>query len=318
LTARLAGTRAVLLTAAAVAVLLSGACGREDIELSHFTADASGEGAANEGGGFGEGGFSPCDRDGGGRPCHGIGEACSLAGECCSGRCETGSCMPKGACAVPGAACTTRADCCSGSCEPVPGTAARQCTDFCKREGEACARAQDCCSLGCKSGVCGATLCSREGSDCTTGADCCSGLCDSDKKCTLDTKAGCRATGEDCNSGGGASCCGTCVNNRCDLGPGACRPLDAPCDVAADCCTGACTQGAGNVKRCTGACIDTGGACQTTADCCSGTSCTGSPSTCTSPTSVCKLQGDTCAADGECCSLQCLLGRCGDNCPVLK
>lgn len=307
-----------------VGLALVGACGREDIELSHFTptaiSDAATEGgpSSGEGGSFGEGGFSPCSRDAGQRPCHGVGETCSLPGECCSSRCESGACMPKGTCALPGTTCTTRADCCSGSCEPVPGAATKQCLDFCKRDGETCARAQDCCSLGCNGSVCGQTLCSREGDDCVTGQTCCSGICGADKKCALDTAAGCRATAEDCNSGGGPGCCVQCVNNHCDPGAGACRAIGSPCGAAPDCCSGSCVQGANNVQRCAGACTAQGAACQTTADCCGGTTCTGSPSVCSAPASVCKLQGDQCVGDGECCSLQCLFGRCGDNCPVLK
>lgn len=320
------GSRAwPLLVFPSVTVLAVGACGREDIELSRLGpptqgTDAASEtgGSSSEGGSFGEGGFSPCDRDAGPRPCHGVSETCSQDVECCSGRCAAGACMPKGTCAVPFATCTTRADCCSSACEPVPGLGAKQCKDFCKRDGESCAAAQDCCSLGCNGGVCGRTLCAREGDDCVTGQTCCSGTCGVDKKCALDTTAGCRTTGEDCNSGGGPTCCGPCVNGRCDLGPGACRAAGAPCGVAGDCCSGTCTPDATSEKRCGGTCNVSGGACQTTADCCTGTFCTGAPPTCGVPASVCKLQGDQCAGDGECCSLQCLFGRCGDNCPVVK
>jgi len=315
--------KAALLLGAVTAVTISAAamtaCGREDVDLldtppSGPGADGGDE-AADDGGSLGDG----TRGDGAGCPdapsgvCRTSGDVCASAQDCCSDRCENGICLPA-ACGAPGAACTTRDQCCSGACEPVPGTPNRACLGYCKRNGVACTRAQDCCSLACLGGVCAAGVCGKTGDDCTLASDCCSGKCTTGR-CELDTLLSCRPSGEDCNSGGGIGCCGPCnQDGRCDVGPGACRAIGAPCLTTADCCRGSCAQTVNQGPLvCVADCVLEGASCATSSDCCAG-SCAGAPSTCRSQIQACKLLGADCTSDGECCSSQCLGGRCGDNC----
>src|SRR5688500_11502109 len=51
-----------------------------------------------------------------GASCVANGGSCGVGGECCSGRCDGGSCVDA-ACTEQGGACTAAGDCCSGLCD---------------------------------------------------------------------------------------------------------------------------------------------------------------------------------------------------------
>ena len=311
-------TVALLAGGSAASAAAVAACGREDVvlvDVPSVTATDGGDEASDDGGSLGDG----MRGDGAGCPdapstvCRTSGDTCASAQDCCSDRCENAICLPA-ACGAPGAACTARDQCCSGACEPVPGTPNRACLGYCKRLGTACSRAQDCCSLACLGGVCAAGVCARTGDDCVLPSDCCSRKCTTGR-CELDTVLSCRPSGEDCNSGGGVGCCGPCnQDQRCDVGPGACRGIGAPCLATSDCCRGTCARVSNQTPLvCMADCVAEGATCATSAECCAG-SCSGSPSTCRAQADSCKLLGADCTTDRECCSAQCLGGRCGDNC----
>ena len=291
---------------------VAGGCGREDVELALPVIGPGGDGGnvAPR-----EGGTSVCDA-GVARACRALDQACQLDAECCSGRCESGVCLPAGACHGPGAACAGSAECCSARCEPVVGTTNRACAALCKAAGAACASAQECCSTGCIGGVCTDRLCVREGEGCAGSAECCSGVCEG-SRCRVDAVALCRPTGEDCNSGGGRPCCFGCEDGRCGPGPGACRPRTAPCNLDGECCSGTCSA-SGDARACGGACGAEGAACTAASDCCSG-ACSASPGVCVAAASAaCGVLGDACSAGDRCCSGVCLDGRCAANCGALR
>ena len=292
------------------------ACSEETISIYAHDAsaiDAAGDGATGDA--AGDAADAACVLPPG-RTCEPNGGTCAAAADCCSGRCEGGVCLEPGACAGPGVVCTSRASCCSGRCEPTPNATTRTCLDYCRPDGAACARALDCCSLACNAGTCGGAKCGRRGDACATDAECCGGVCSTaDQKCALAPIANCRATGEDCTSGGGPGCCATCdaQNGRCDFGPGACRSNGAPCTQDTDCCRGTCGPANNGVRSCTAACLVDGVACASAADCC-GAHCGGVPAVCGSAAVTCKHAGSACATGAECCSTQCLGSKCADAC----
>jgi hypothetical protein len=224
--------------------------------------------------------------------------------------------MP-GACAGAGAPCSSRADCCSGLCEPVDGTATRACLATCLPPGAACQRADDCCSFGCNAGVCGGPECLQEGSNCTANSQCCSNLCDpaQGNKCSLDPAASCRPTGEDCNSGGGSPCCGTCngASQRCDPGSGPCRPLGTVCTTQADCCHGSCMDDGTGRTVCTSPLLADGVSCQAGFECVSG-SCVSNPPVCGAEAAACTVTGAACTSGAQCCSGTCEGSVCLSGC----
>jgi hypothetical protein len=309
--------------AAILAILVAGLtadCGREDIQLLGAGDDAGGDGPGPTLDAALDGPLGADSRRGddagpltcpspSGRPCQENGGRCTTGVECCSSRCSGGVCLEPGACAGPGTACTDRSTCCSGRCEALAPSSARACLDYCAPSGSPCTQALDCCSTRCTGGACAPGLCSKEGDYCAVASDCCSNLCGGDSKCGLGNA--CRASEDDCSSGGGPGCCaGVACNSdgRCDFGPGPCRALGSPCINATDCCDGAtCSMGV-----CTGACLADGTACTVGGDCCSG-HCVGSPAVC-GPAPTCKLTGIACGTDTECCSGQCLNWTCGSNC----
>lgn len=290
-----------------------GGCGREDVQLSLASADASassqvGPDASDE---------AICARDGGLRACRPLDRECVAGVECCSGRCEGGSCIAEGTCLGPGSPCMNRDGCCSGRCEPIAGTSNRACTVACRGEGKPCSAAADCCSFGCAGGVCVARQCAKRGDGCSANADCCAGTC-TDGRCTPSEGGICRPTGEDCTSGGGGPCCsGTCVGDRCDVGPGACRPRGAPCTQDGECCRGPCALDASGTRVCAAPCGTDGSSCGSSADCCSG-ACSGGAGTCVSTTGSCALVGASCSSGPECCSGLCLGNRCVEPCSQLR
>ena len=244
-----------------VLALLSFACGREDIEL-----------VPRDGSAFGDGG---CEVPSTPRKCQGNGATCSVASECCSGRCADRVCLAP-SCGAPASACTSRDACCSGRCDPFGAGGALVCLAYCAADGSPCTHAADCCGLSCNGGACGGAICRREGDACTSAAKCCSNLCGSDGKCAL-VESACRPAGESCKSGGGMPCCsGACTDSdRCDFGPGACSVPGQLCNLDGDCCRGTCVANGQGVRVCTAACLPSGGACASGADCCAGLTCSG-------------------------------------------
>ena len=294
-------------------------CGAEDVELAH--GDAASESAPDAGGN----GTGTLSNDSGTVACEGaappacrpLGEACVSGSDCCSAHCASGKCVVPTACSGANSPCSARSDCCSGLCEPVQGTTTRLCLPECSPAGAPCTRASDCCALACNAGTCGGAECLQEGNDCTSNAQCCSNACDARQgsKCVLDPVAVCRPIGEDCTSGGGQPCCGTCDNTdqRCDPGPGPCRPIGSICAQTLDCCHGTCAADATGRFVCTSPLLSDGTGCQAGFECTSGT-CGGNPPACSQLTVACVPPDSSCDAGTACCSGQCLAGACQPGC----
>jgi hypothetical protein len=185
-----------------------------------------------------------CDLDGGTCPqlspsCARDKYACTVAADCCSGRCEikttaAGVCKLLPSCHVSYEACAVGTDCCSGvcimseegggRCEPATG---------CASVGERCATSTLCCSGTCRAspeGVlrCAAAKCKALGETCT-GSDQC---CDKDPA--------------SCREGGGAGL-------RCLGAPGTlatCLVDGVACAVPEQCCGGGCWAGATGLLTC--------------------------------------------------------------------
>jgi hypothetical protein len=100
-------------------------------------------------------------------------------------------------------------------------------------------------------------MCAQGGEPCDKSTDCCSGLCD------IDVCVSCSGEGQFCGQG----CCQglTCNDGACS----ACKPLNAACSFADDCCSKNCEFGA-----CVPACSPVGSGCFDATECCSGI-CTG-------------------------------------------
>lgn len=129
----------------------------------------------------------------------------------------------------------------------------------CPAAGATCVSDAECCApQTCREGRC-SPPCRPLNDMCTTDADCCapnacmSGRCQPRPMCV--PRDGACVPSELSNS-----CCPplVCIENRC----ADCRPTDAMCTRATDCCSGVCTNG-----RC--ACRPTGGRCTSPIDCCS-------------------------------------------------
>jgi hypothetical protein len=249
--------------------------------------------------------------------CRPLGDPCGATSDCCSNHCASGACVAPGACAGAGVTCSAASDCCSGLCEPIAGSAARACLAECRPAGASCTRASDCCDFACNGGVCGGTECLREGEDCAVDADCCSNECDpsSGGRCVVDPVAACRSSADDCTSGGGAPCCGTCDDavKRCDPGPGPCRPNGTICTSDADCCHGTCTDDGTGRTVCTAPCVADGASCAAGFECCSG-ACIGDPPVCGTAAAACSVTGAACDAGDGCCSGVCAAGQCQAQC----
>jgi hypothetical protein len=317
--------RVTALTLAGMVAL--GACGPEDIELaaSHTAPDAAAshpgpDAAGAEGGGFGTDASAPeCDARAPSASCRALGAACGSDSDCCSTHCAGETCALPGTCSAAGTACTSRGECCSGLCEPAAGSTTLVCLPQCAPAGAGCTRASDCCALGCNAGTCTGAECLREGSGCTADVQCCSNECDVDDggangKCVIDPIATCRASGDDCHSGGPGTCCpgGVCDNTsgRCDPGPGPCRPIGAVCVSASDCCLGApCTDDGTGRTVCTSMPLADGVSCVASFECASA-SCIGDPPVCGAPPATCAVTGAACATASQCCSSLCADGAC--------
>lgn len=129
--------------------------------------------------------------------CSPSGEACSDAGDCCSGSCS-GVCDPP-RCPAFGEACYDGVICATGlACDGAK---------CCKLSGNnACQQDAECCSGDCKNGYC-AGFCWSSG--CSVDGDCCSGYCVSGS-CQV-------APYLDFPCGGDQDCCGStrCSGGRC-------------------------------------------------------------------------------------------------------
>jgi hypothetical protein len=85
--------------------------------------------------------------------CLAYGQACLVAGDCCSGTCLYGACRAS-QCNSNGHVCVSPSDCCSTHC------AAGVCSEtssWCLDPGATCTSYTDCCSLTCAAGQCADT-----------------------------------------------------------------------------------------------------------------------------------------------------------------
>lgn len=123
--------------------------------------------------------------------CYGVGQSCSVAGQCCSLSCPLPSrpddqrtCAAAPVCAPADQGCASNADCCSNLCD---GNGCLAVTPpRCRPAGELCAANEDCCGARCGAGAGGLTRCALLdgcrvlGEVCVTNSECCSGRCDFD------------------------------------------------------------------------------------------------------------------------------------------
>jgi hypothetical protein len=218
--------------------------------------------------------------------CASNGATCRNDSDCCSGRCESGSCLAGGTCLAPGLRCQTRNDCCSGRCEPNSVSGDLTCGYYCSANGAPCASAAQCCSFACNNGQCGGPICGSIGTLCQFNGDCCAGNCAAGR--CMAGAGSCLPTAEACADDAGLPCCsGSCVSGRCDLGSGACRAVNTPCtassmgnDPRGQCCVPESCEFSPveGVPLCTAQCAQQGQTCNLNSDCCPGTTCEGTPS----------------------------------------
>ena len=219
--------------------------------------------------------------------------SCSYDFECCSGSCESGSCLDpnpvvcgsEGEVCCAGNSCNGNLVCSSGSCQAAV---------VCGSEGQVCCAGNSCDgNLVCSSGTCqAAVICGSEGQVCcTSGTECVSGLlCGTSDRCEVPVVCG--AEGQVCCTSGVACVSGfECVSGTCQVSCGA---------EGQQCCTGG--------SQCTGdlVCADSGTA-TTCQQCGSGGQVCCSNRTC-NENFECTGQGiGTCVGDcgsqgQECCS----------------
>jgi hypothetical protein len=231
-------------------------------------------------GGFCRSDFECCgfdDRCVSDRCCSLEGTSCSVADDCCSGRCESGVC----ACAGATETCSVETDCC--------GRDDLSCTDgrCCAPSGGICGSDDQCCSGSCLDGLCAECeggVCCRSIGSCTDGPDCCSGLC-VDGSCT------CIEPGNACSTD--AECCGDapCRGGVC------CIAAPNTCSDNAQCCSGVCDP---EFDIC--ACARGGQTCADDGDCCE--------LDCEGGVCACGGSGAFCVTDDECCSGLCRQPNC--------
>ena len=195
--------------------------------------------------------------------------SCSYDFECCSGSCESGSCLDpnpvvcgsEGEVCCAGNSCNGNLVCSSGSCQAAV---------VCGSEGQVCCSGNLCDeSLVCSSGTCqAAVICGSEGQVCcTSGTECVSGLlCGTSDRCEVPVVCGsegqaCCTSGTECVSG---LLCGT--SDRCEV-PVVCGSEgQACCTSGTECVSGfECVSG-----TCQVSCGDEGQQC-----CTGGSQCTG-------------------------------------------
>jgi hypothetical protein len=209
-------------------------------------------------------------------------EFCDNDADCCSNSCDmnTLTCASTvGTCRAGGGDCDGATDCCTLRCEG--GT----CSDeACISDNQECGGNAECCSGMCVDGSCEPlnTECSTAGNDCGANGDCCSQLCGDNEKCTLGASF-CIQPGDVCIRN--EDCCtGECTKGADDLvgtcaeppsGSTFCTGVDGVvCSDCGDCCSRLCAPyGPTGVDVCqpVSGCHTTGDLCRSDADCCGGT-----------------------------------------------
>lgn len=175
------------------------------------------------------------------------GPTCSLAGadctnnaDCCTNLCVGAKCeaVPAGACRPAGELCSVAGDCCGGKCSPSGGTSRCALLNDCRVLGEVCAKNDDCCSRRCGPGPGGPSVCiaapacdapgntcrAQPGDRCTVNADCCSAPCgagvDGVLRCLSMCRGECALCSEDRDCCTGLSCIADGAGNpRCGTRP---------------------------------------------------------------------------------------------------
>ena len=243
-----------------------------------------------------------CDTGGGGNTsgvcgaptCKSPGEACQVAGDCCSGRNCINNICSTSTCKATGAACTSGTECCTtlcnATCQAIPGQGTA-----CGVLGEPCnpdaGAGGGCCSGVCQGGACSPQFTCRASSDiCTSNSDCCSLQCnltgaDGGGVGTCVSPSGatsCGVSGDPCDPAGGKKCCTLSCTN---LGTGTtiCQPA-LGCRVQGDTCT--------EVDDCCG--LTAGSSCDNNR-CTNGQSCRPAGSLCGAPTVILEDGGIVCA-----------------------
>lgn len=267
--------------------------------------------------------------------CVGLGEPCSIDGECVGGSCRdtiagricTSDCDARnpsygceegfycgasagecGGYCVPtngvtptlgnGAACTDNTQCTSLLCVD-PGDGSRRCLAPCEANTGACLAGEVCLNVA---GYCGA--CVDEsivaggrnlGETCVSGTDCTSGVCFADEYPGRETRSYCSHA---CSAD---SDCGSrfhCRDGTC--ASGARGDVGSPCATNSDCLDGTFCAAQGDERWCTALC-------SSAADCTSGFSCVdaGGVSVCAPDLS---LIGQDCSTETDCVSGICAYG----------
>jgi hypothetical protein len=288
----------------------------------------AGNGAGATPGGAGEG------ASGSGPDCRAFGELCMDQGDCCSGSCDprTGTCASSIVqCGSLGTDCAAATDCCSLRCE------AGSCTEErCVSDAGACNSDAECCGGVCSEGSCQAlnTECRTSGNECDGDADCCSTSCE-DGRCSL-AVSWCIQAGDVCARS--EDCCSAeCVKAEgANLGTCAAPPEGASfcggvdgmvCEGCNACCSRLCAPfGPSGRSICQPAsgCHVTGDLCREDRDCCGGDPDSGLPGAgnvvcevqpgavvgiCRNPNS-CNPQGNVCHFQDYECSISSARSNC--------
>jgi formylglycine-generating enzyme required for sulfatase activity len=212
-----------------------------------------------------------------------LGETCSDAADCLSGRCSGGKCIAK---LADGVACTAGDECSSGRCSSSrcePATCASALTDGLETD-------VDCGGNACKA-RCGTGRLCASSSDCDTNLVCLKS--GSSKVCgpRLSSGATCTASSE-CDSG-----------LYCKLSTKKCTTQlvsGDTCTATTDCASGLACFTSGTSKSC-GSRRTAGGSCTVATDCVDGLVCkkgASGTSACAAPVA----SGATCASTAECAS----------------
>ena len=162
--------------------------------------------------------------------CRGKGAKCGANGECCTGRCQGGTCAGK--IGAAGKRCTTGDRCPTGTtCRAYAAGSGGPKGTFClKPDRKPCGTAGECAANACAKGVCGAE-CAAAGGVCPAAKPvCCAAGCTN----TATDAANCGRCGDACAPGGDR-----CQGGECFCGQGA---ACAAGSAAPDCCAEGCTD----------------------------------------------------------------------------